>query len=102
MCVLGTWRGDALPTRARLRQLLAEAQRAGVGTVLELARLDAAAVAELIDSMPDAPRGLSDRLYRETEGLPFFIVEYLAAIRRDRNRRAVAQRRRRHRALIRF
>ena len=83
LCILGTWRGDARPASGKLRQLLAESQRAGLATVLNLARLNVSAVAELIDSIPDLPRGLSERLYRETEGLPFFIVEYLAAIRRE-------------------
>ena len=43
---------------------------------------------ELIDSIPSTarfvgPQGLGERLYQETEGLPFFLVEYLAVLAKD-------------------
>ena len=66
----------------RLRGVLSEAQRAGRGQQLTLRRLDRAASSALVASAltaADATR-LSERLYAETEGLPFFLTEYLAAL----------------------
>ncbi len=86
MCILGTWRGDALPASQCLRQSLAHlARRAALATVIDLARLNASEVMELVDASPGVPRDMGERLYRETEGLPFFIVEYLATIQRDQS-----------------
>ncbi|HEX7587947.1 MAG TPA: AAA family ATPase, partial [Anaerolineae bacterium] len=81
LCFLGTWRGDGHPANGRLRQLLAESQRAGLASVLNLARLTESAVTELVDSIPGIPHEIGERLYHETEGLAFFIVEYLATMR---------------------
>ncbi len=83
MCILGTWRGDALPASQRLRQLLAEAQRAALATVIDLTRLNASEVMELVDASPGVPREIGERLYRETEGLPLFVVGYLASMQRE-------------------
>ncbi len=88
--ILGTWRSEQMPSRHRLRQLLTEAQRAHRATRLSLSRLSLSAVMELVQSL-DAPASkevraqhigplIVHRLYRETEGLPFFLVEYLSAI----------------------
>jgi predicted ATPase/DNA-binding SARP family transcriptional activator len=89
MCLLITWRAESVPSSHRGRALLAEAQRAGVATTLSLARLSRSAVLELISSFDVAaaswPDDLGDRLYDETEGLPFFLVEYLAALARGSN-----------------
>ncbi len=75
LCLLFTWRSEsAVP---RLQQLLTEAQRAGPVTFLSLPRLSQTAVAELVGEI--AP-GLEARLYAETEGLPFFLVEYLIVL----------------------
>ena len=89
VCLLITWRGEQLPANHRLRALLAEAQRAGIGTCLPLSRLSLASVSELVRSaLPRSesaqPPGLIERLYHETEGLPFFLVEYLAAMARQK------------------
>lgn len=85
LCLLVTWRAEQVPAGHRLRQVLAEAQRAGLAVRLELGRLSLPAVAELVravlpgeESSPDAQ--LVERLYHETEGLPFFVVEYLASL----------------------
>ena len=83
LCVVGTMRNDVQPASGRLRQLLAESQRAGLASVLNISRLSAAAVTELVNSVPGIPHEIGERLYRETEGLAFFIVEYLATIRRE-------------------
>ena len=80
LCILLTWRDEQVPADHRLRGLLAESQRARMATVLRLSRLDRAAVEELVESVVGNPDGLGRRLYDETEGLPLFLGEYLAAI----------------------
>ncbi|MBI3243238.1 MAG: AAA family ATPase [Chloroflexi bacterium] len=82
LCLLGTWRDEQVPTGHRLRQALAESQRAGLAHLLSLSRLSQSAVAELVQlTMKSAPESrIAERLYHETEGLPLFLVEYLAAL----------------------
>ena len=75
LCVVLTWRGEQIPNR--LRGLVTEGRAA---TVLRLGRLDRAAVEELVGSVVGGTEGLGQRLYEETEGLPLFVGEYLAAI----------------------
>lgn len=75
LCLLLTWRSES--AGSRLQQLLTEAQRAGPVTLLSLPRLSQTAVAELVS---DIAPGLEARLYAETEGLPFFLVEYLIVL----------------------
>ena len=86
LCIMVTWRGEHMAAAHRLRHLLAEAQRAGTGTALSLARLKPSAVMELVrwatQTGLELPAGLGERLYRETEGLPFFLVEYLTMMAR--------------------
>jgi tetratricopeptide (TPR) repeat protein len=84
ICLVVTWRSEQVPHGHRLRQVLAEAQRAGAASLVPLGRLDYAAVAELVgQALPGATGtaaldgGTIQRLYRESEGLPFFLVEYL-------------------------
>ena len=82
--VLAVWRSEDLPSVHRLRRLLAETQRDGFGSAVQLARLDPASVRELAGTVASglglASETLAHRLYEETEGLPFFISEYLAAL----------------------
>jgi DNA-binding SARP family transcriptional activator/predicted negative regulator of RcsB-dependent stress response len=79
--ILITWRSESVPSHHRLRTLLAESQRADWGTALPLSRLGSEEVAALVRAVhTTAPAQLEERLYRETEGLPFFVVAYLAAI----------------------
>jgi predicted ATPase len=84
--ILAAWRSEDVPIDHRLSHLVAEAQRAGSGTLLALSPLDRSQVGELVRSIQagDAarPDDLSERLYRETEGVPFFVVEYLEAMSR--------------------
>lgn len=78
-----TWRTEEVPARHRLRRLLAERDRAGAATHVQLQRLDVGPVRELVASaLPgfDASAGLAARLYEETEGLPLFLTQYLAAV----------------------
>jgi DNA-binding SARP family transcriptional activator len=84
ICVLVTLRKPENSAGSRLRQLIAERQRAGEATLITLGRLDRAAVKELIvasgfigTDSNKASEELAQQLYRETEGLPFFVVEYL-------------------------
>ena len=80
LCVLLTWRTEDVPERHRLRELLAGARRSGTATVLSLERLSPQSVEELVGrAVPDAA-GLGPRLSDETEGLPLFLTEYLAAV----------------------
>ena len=78
--VLLTWRAEDVPERHRLRDLLAETRRSGTATALTLKRLSPESVEELVgNAVPDAAM-LGPRLSDETEGLPLFLAEYLAAV----------------------
>jgi DNA-binding SARP family transcriptional activator len=80
LCVVLTWRDEQVPPDHRLRGMLTEAQRTHMATVLRLSRLDRAAVEKLVRAVVGHADGLGRRLYDETEGLPLFLGEYLAAI----------------------
>ena len=75
LCILATWR-DEPAGEGRLRGLLAEAERLGAATSITLGRLSRAEVSDLVLDV-GLTEDLKDRLFRETEGLPFFLVEYL-------------------------
>lgn len=79
LLVLLTWR---TPDEHALRGVIAGAQRDGRATVRRLGRLSPGEVGELLRAArPGAPEaGLGRRLYEETEGLPFLLVEYLSAM----------------------
>src|SRR5512133_2664258 len=83
LLVLVCWRSEQVPADSRLRRLAAEARRAGQGSVLELRRLDAAGVAELVTAVAPARAGAAGLLHERTEGLPFLVLEYLAAVGDD-------------------
>lgn len=76
-----TWRSEDVPQEHRLRRLLAEVQRSGYAGLLSLAPLSEASVEALVQSALPVesapPMALSQQLYQETDGLPFFVVEYL-------------------------
>jgi DNA-binding SARP family transcriptional activator len=78
VCILVTWRSEQVQGGHRLRRLAGEAQRAGSGTVLRLARLGEPEVAELVLAVAPDRAGQAAWLYQESEGLPFFLAEYLA------------------------
>lgn len=78
--ILAAWREEGSPAERRLNQMMAEARRAGTGTLLALARLNPQSVAELVRSLQAMPREVESRLQREAEGLPFFVVEYIKAL----------------------
>jgi DNA-binding SARP family transcriptional activator len=79
--ILGAWRGEEVPANHRLRQTLADAGRNGLAALAPLSRLNRSAVTELVErAAPGQAGSLTERVYRESEGLPFFIVEYLAML----------------------
>jgi DNA-binding SARP family transcriptional activator/Tfp pilus assembly protein PilF len=81
LLVLLTWR---TPPPAGLRHIIAELERADSGIVLLLDRLSEGEVGELLAATrPGAAPGLARRLYEETEGLPFLLVEYLNTLGDD-------------------
>ncbi len=74
--VVMTWRTEETPPDHPARRILADATRDGLADVIVLERLDRDDVAELAAAAGASPE-LSERLYEETQGLPFFVVEYL-------------------------
>lgn len=81
--VLAAWRGDG-PAGNSLHQLLASLARSGRATEITLRRFSRPQVEELIKksgvSLAGLPPDIIPRLVAETEGLPFFVVEYLRDI----------------------
>lgn len=84
VCLVATWRTENTASIERLRQIVAHAQRTNTATTITLARLNSDAVMQLVtSSVGDSPaiaQKIGARLQRETEGLPFFVVEYLNAL----------------------
>ena len=77
---------DVAGGEPRLRRLLTEAQRTATGRAVTLTRWRPSDVLGLVvaGAEPSADTAaVAARLYRETEGLPFFVVEYLNALRAD-------------------
>jgi DNA-binding SARP family transcriptional activator len=76
------WRSEAVPPGHRLRRLAADLGRDGRTAIVSPVRLDEAAVGALVEAVrPDAAApGLARRVYLESEGLPLFVAEYLAAL----------------------
>jgi predicted ATPase len=77
------WRSEGVPPGHRLRRLAADLTRDGSATIVRLARLDEKQVSELVHAGLSEGTGpdLERRVYVETEGLPLFVAEYLAAMR---------------------
>ena len=84
VCLLVSLRDRQISNDNRLLQLRNEALRNGSATIISLSRLNFESVRELVLSTPlhdeALHEGFIERLYQETEGLPFFLVEYLLAI----------------------
>lgn len=81
LLLAASWRPEEVAQDHPVRRLVADAQRTGRASVLELGRLSSADVAQLVAA---TGRGddLGERLYLESGGLPFFVVEYLDALAR--------------------
>lgn len=83
LLLIVAWTDEAISGDHSLRRLLAETQRAGSGREIHLARWTPNDIHELLavaDPSGQLPPNTAGRLYRETEGLPYFAVEYLAAL----------------------
>jgi DNA-binding SARP family transcriptional activator/predicted ATPase len=76
------WRSEAVPPGHRLRRLAADLSREGRATIVNPARLDEGEVETLVQAAHpgDAAPDLARRVYVESEGLPLFVAEYLAAL----------------------
>lgn len=79
--IVAVWRSREGANAERLHQLQAEQQRAGRGLHLPVRRLNGAEIARLARGLLErVPAGLEDRLYAESEGLPFIALEYLRGL----------------------
>ncbi|MFQ5407304.1 MAG: AAA family ATPase, partial [Anaerolineales bacterium] len=86
LLVLATWRSELVPVDHRLREMVSEARRAARGLEVSLGRLSVADVQALVEQAidaVDARQEIAARLYAETEGVPFFVVEFLRAVQAD-------------------
>ena len=79
--ILVAWRSEHSPNGELLTRLVTELSHAGMAIHLPLARMNPDEIARLAASRgTDLPAGLAERLYQESEGLPFIALEYLNAI----------------------
>lgn len=80
---VAAWRSEEVDQDHPLRKLAVEAGRVGAAATLPLERLEAGDVRGLIEDATgltgEAVGTMTSRLMEETEGIPFFVVEYLAA-----------------------
>jgi DNA-binding SARP family transcriptional activator len=87
LCLLLAWRGEEIPNDHSLRRLYADALREQYALLVELTHLPRASAEALIAAA--SARGvpinaaLAERLYQESEGQPFFLVEYLKLLERE-------------------
>jgi tetratricopeptide (TPR) repeat protein len=83
LLALLTWRGEDLEVGHRLKRMLADTQRSEYGEIIQLSRLEPESISKLVNAA-SATRGitpaLGQRIYAESEGLPYFVVEYLASL----------------------
>ena len=81
--LLLSWRTEEVAGEHRIQRLLANARGQKAVTEIRLPRLGRAEVAEMVRAHAiDAPRAevLQERLFAETEGIPLFVTEYVAAL----------------------
>ncbi|MDQ6750697.1 MAG: AAA family ATPase [Actinomycetota bacterium] len=82
LLLMMSWRGEAMPPGHRLRRLTTDLMRAGKATVERLVRLEERDVDEVVRAV--RPHGeaaeLARLVYLESEGLPLFVAEYVAAL----------------------
>lgn len=77
--ILVAWRTEDVLPEHPYRNLHLEASRAGAGTLVRLERFTRAEVGELAAYYSGAPEEIRANLFERTEGLPFFVVEFLTA-----------------------
>ena len=84
LCLLLSWRNAQRSINQRLHRLLAEFQRDGKAQLFLLSRLNQATVEQLLQHVSvtglELPQDMIRHLYRETEGVPLFLTEYLTAL----------------------
>jgi predicted ATPase/DNA-binding SARP family transcriptional activator len=84
LLIVAAWRSETGETVQCLERLAAELTRAGQATRLLLRRLSKKDIVDLVRTYPGTPSSgdlietFSQRLYEESEGLPFAAVEYLS------------------------
>jgi DNA-binding SARP family transcriptional activator len=79
--ILLCWREEEMPVNHDLPRVVAAGQQRGQGACLHLPRLNLADVTELVTAVtPTLSAAIAPRLHQETDGLPFFVVEYLYAL----------------------
>jgi DNA-binding SARP family transcriptional activator/predicted ATPase len=87
LSLLLSWRSEQVDDDHRLREVTAEAARARRAHRVHLQRLKPDDVSALVKDATALDEGRSDtiaaRLMRETEGIPLFVVEYLAILSPD-------------------
>jgi len=78
-----TWRSELIAPGHRLRRLAIDLARDGRTTIVTPTRLGEAEVTELVEAadLPGVEPGTGRRVYLESEGLPLFVAEYIAALR---------------------
>ena len=76
------WRSEGMLPGHRLRRLTIELAGEGRATIITPARLQERDVGSLLESahLSDAAPDIERRVYLESEGLPLFVAEYLAAL----------------------
>jgi predicted ATPase/DNA-binding SARP family transcriptional activator len=80
--LLAAWRSGSIPPDHLLHHLRLQNEREKRGAGLYLSRLLQQDIARLLQSLSArVPQQFAEHLYRETEGSPFFVVEYLEALR---------------------
>ncbi len=83
LLIVGTLRPEAIPPAHPLATLGRRLERDGLARRLSLSPLSAAAVTALIGQLAGdgaAAAPLAERLYRETEGNPFYLIETIKAL----------------------
>jgi predicted ATPase/DNA-binding SARP family transcriptional activator len=80
LLIIFAWRTEQISDEHRLRKLSAELRRSGLGVQLTLSPLNLSQVTELTQAVLTTT-DLAERLYHETDGLPYFVVEYSEALR---------------------
>ena len=77
------WRSEGMLPGHRLRRLTIELAGEGRATIVRPARLHEQEVGSLLEAsdLGDAAPDIQRRVYLESEGLPLFVAEYLAALR---------------------
>ncbi len=82
LLLLLSWRSEAVPPDHRLRRLPVDPKRDGADCIVRLDRLGKIEVSRLVRAArPSSTEELQDRVFRESEGLPLFVMEYAMALR---------------------